>query len=425
MFCKGSVLGIAVLLALAATSAVAQDPVAATAAQKSAAAAATDGLVESAKAAASLTLKERLGRAIFFDTNLSRPRGQSCASCHDPKTGFSNPDSTINATIAVHPGAIDDRFGNRKPPTASYAGFSPVFHFDQTEGLWIGGMFFDGRATGETLGDPLAEQAQAPFLNPVEQNMPSAVEVCKEVAKAKYAGLFKQVWGKGSLNYQQDPDLMYRRIAESIAAFERSKEVSPFTSKYDYFLKGKAQLTTEEAAGLALFNGKGQCNLCHPSEPGPNGEPPLFTDFSYDNLGIPRNPLNPFYAMPPEFNPAGFAFVDPGLGGFLQSAAHPDTVYLPEWGKHKVSTLRNVDKRPNGRFIKAYGHNGYFTSLKEIVHFYNTRDALPLMWPEPEVPQNVNIDELGNLGLTDEEEDAIVAFMGTLSDGYRPPKKKK
>jgi hypothetical protein len=154
--------------------------------------------------------------------------------------------------------------------------------------------------------------------------------------------------------------------------------------------------------------------------------PSEFTDFSYDNLGIPKNPDNPFYTMPQKWNPDGMDWVDPGLGGFLMGAGYPAEVYEPEMGKHKVPTLRNVDKRPNGNFVKAYGHNGFFKSLEEIVHFYNTRDVENAgwkgeAWPLPEVPENVNTDELGNLDLTGGEEAAIVAFMQTLSDGYVPP----
>jgi cytochrome c peroxidase len=181
------------------------------------------------------------------------------------------------------------------------------------------------------------------------------------------------------------------------------------------------------------------------SDPGPGGAPPLLTDFTYDNLGVPRNPDNPFYRMPSEINPLGAAWVDLGLGGFLAETPvnNPDgSVLVPDYsafsqenlGKQKVPSLRNVDKRPRRNFPKAYMHNGYFKTLEAVVHFYNTRDVKPRCpdpfttearalaqgcWPEPEVPQNVNVDELGNLGLTAEEEAAIVAFMRTLSDGFR------
>jgi cytochrome c peroxidase len=303
---------------------------------------------------------------------------------------------------------VHTRAGNRKPPTAAYGGDSPVLFYDGE--AWVGGMFWDGRATGETLGDPLAEQALGPFLNDLEQNSPKAKLVVIRVAKSDYADLFEEVWGPGSLDFVKDVEGTYERIGRSIAAYEKSSEVNPFTSKYDYYLAGQAELTTEEADGLALFNdpAKGNCAACHPSE----GAAALFTDFTYDNLGVPKNPDNPFYSMPRKWNPDGGSWVDPGLGGFLEDEA--------EKGKHKVPTLRNVDKRPDPGFVKAYGHNGFFKSLEEIVHFYNTRDKPGENWPDPEVAENVNTEELGNLELTPEEEAKIVAFLKTLSDGYSP-----
>ena len=213
--------------------------------------------------------------------------------------------------------------------------------------------------------------------------------------------------------------LAYERIARSIAAYERSKEVNPFSSKFDAYVEGKAKLTKQEKDGFRLFLTKGNCANCHIVTPGKSSEQPLFTDFTYDNLGIPKNPANPFYTMPPEFNPAGTNWIDLGLGGFL--ATVPDyAASAPEnQGRQKVPTLRNVDKRPYPGFVKAYGHNGYFKSLKEIVHFYNTRDVAAANWPPPEFPMTVNHTELGNLGLSDAEEDAIVAFLQTLTDGYK------
>ena len=379
----------------------------------------TFGLAGIAFSQNTLTPMEELGKNLFFDTNLSTPPGQSCAACHDPATGFTGPDSTINAEGAAYPGAVFTRVGNRKPPTAAYGGDSPVLYYDESEGLWIGGMFWDGRATGWTLGDPLAEQAQGPFLNPLEQNIPGAKQVCLKVRNSEYAGLFEEVWGPGSLDCVKGTASTYERIARSIAAYERSIEVNPFSSKYDYYLKSEATLTAQEAWGLELFEGKGTCSACHLSEPGPAGESPLFTDFTYDNLGIPKNPLNPFYTMPRRWNPDGMEWIDYGLGGFLKAAYSPSEDYEPELGKHKVPTLRNVYKRPYPEFVKAYGHNGYFKSLEEIVHFYNTRD-IDSSWPAPEVPDTVNTDEMGDLGLTAEEEAAIVAFMKTLTDGYEP-----
>jgi cytochrome c peroxidase len=250
----------------------------------------------------------------------------------------------------------------------------------------------------------LAEQALGPFLNPAEQNNASPQVVIDKVLTSSYKDLFLQVCT------DSDTAKRYECIGRAIAAYERSAEVSQFTSKYDYWLKGKARLTGQEQLGMALFRGKGKCAACHVE--------PLFTDFTYDNLGVPKNPLNPFYLMP--YNPDGVNWVDPGLGGFLQSAGFSPDVWGPEWGKHKVPTLRNVDKRPSKHFVKAYGHNGFFKSLEETVHFYNTRDVPGAGWPAPEVAVNINTTEMGNLGLNHGEELAIVAFMTTLSDGYKP-----
>jgi len=356
---------------------------------------------------ADLTPIETLGRKLFFDDNLSANKTMSCATCHAPEVGFTGPDDYINLMTAVYPGAIGDRFGNRKPPSAAYAGDSPILFDDN--GTWTGGMFWDGRATGWILGDPIAEQAQGPFLNPLEQALPNAATVCKRVSDSDYSDLYMMVFNE-PVDYTDDIEGTYENIARAIAAYERSPEVNPFSSKYDYYLKGKAKLSKIEKKGLKLFEGKGMCSNCHPSSMKKNGELPLFTDFTYDNLGVPKNPNNPFYNMPPKWNPDGADWIDPGLGGFLTDPQ--------EWGKHKVPTLRNVDKRPYPEFVKAYVHNGVFKSLGEVVHFYNTRDVKD--WPEPEVAENVNTDELGDLGLTPDEEEAIVAFLKTLSDGFDP-----
>ena len=360
-------------------------------------------VVVAASAQGSLTKQEELGKFLFYDTNLSDPAGQACAACHAPAVGYTGPIEAINAAGAVYEGAVAGRFGNRKPPTAAYAGDSPLLHFDGEK--WVGGMFWDGRATGSFLGDPLAEQAQGPFLNPLEQNNASVQVVIDKVLVSSYADLFQEVC--------TDPIAYYDCIGRAIAAYERSAEVSSFTSKYDYWLKGQARLTGQEQWGMALFNGKAQCSNCHAA--------PLFTDFTYDNLGVPRNPSNPFYDEP-DWNPLGEAWVDQGLGGFLKSLGYDEDVYTPEMGKQKVPTLRNVALAPVKHFVKAYSHNGFFKSLWEIVHFYNTRDVAGAGWPAPEVPETVNTTELGDLHLTVGEELAIVAFMNTLSDGYVPKK---
>lgn len=370
-------------------------------------------------AAAQLTPLEELGKFLFFDTNLSTPPGQSCATCHAPEVGFTGPDSYINATQVAYPGAITVRAGNRKPPAASYGQHSPVLYYDEEEELFIGGMFWDGRATGWHLGDPLAEQAQGPFLNPLEQNNPNAKFVCSRVAKSEYAGLFEEVWGPGSLDPVNDVAGTYERIARAISAYEASAEVNPFSSKYDHYLAGLAELSEQEAWGLELFEGKAMCSACHLSEPGEDGAPPLFTDFTYDNLGIPANYELPFYTLPRKYNIEGYEWFDRGLGGFLGTVPEYADLAEENLGKFKVPSLRNVDLRPDPGFVKAYGHNGYFKSLEDITHFYNTRDVES--WPAPEYAPTMNTDELGDLGLTAAEEAAVVAFMKTLSDGWTPP----
>jgi cytochrome c peroxidase len=326
----------------------------------------------------------------------------------------------------VYRGAVPQRFGNRKPPSAAYATLSPVFYYDEVEELFVGGNFWDGRGTGENLGNPAADQALGPFLNPVEQNNPSKQAVLEQIAASSYAPLWEQVWGEPiSVETEEDVEKNYNRVGLAIAAYESSSEVNQFSSEYDYFLLGMVELSEEEEKGLELFNGKAMCSACHPSEPGPGGEPPLFTDFTYDNLGVPKNPKNPFYDMNEvllddgtPINPDGKDWIDPGLAGFLQTRPEWQHLAAENMGKHKVPTLRNVDKRPGQGFPKAYMHNGVFKSLEEVVHFYNTRDVED--WPPPEVEENVNSDELGDLGLTAEEEAAIVAFMKILSDGYVP-----
>ena len=410
--------------------------------------------------AQSLSPIQQLGKSIFVDQNLSINQNQACAACHAPEVGWTGPIGQINAGGAVYEGSIAGRFGNRKPPSSAYATPSPVLHFvmDKKDAVFIGGNFWDGRATGEGLGNPAADQALGPFLNPAEQALPDSACVVHRVCTAGgYPTTFEQVWGADACDivWPADVDSVcgteggvvglspadrakagedYQRIGLSIAAYEASSEVNAFSSKFDYFLARMVKLTRKERMGFNLFKGKGKCAKCHVFGPGPNGEPPLLTDFTYDNLGVPRNPDNPFYVSPS--NPAGINWVDLGLGEFL--SGRPDYAGYAEdnEGKQKVPTLRNVALRPNGSFVKAYGHNGYFKSLRGIVHFYNTRDVKPTCpdpftreadalaagcWPVAEVQDNVNTSELGNLHLTPDQEDAIVAFLETLSDGFPLP----
>jgi cytochrome c peroxidase len=412
-----------------------------------------------------------LGKLLIFDKDLSVNRNEACAFCHMPETGFTGPISELNATTVAYPGSVRTRFSQRKPQSHAYAPFAPALHYNAGQGDFVGGNFWDMRATGIRLDNPAAEQAQAPPLNPVEMGLPDAACVVYRLSERPYRWLFEAVWGRQAFAITWPADIeqicnapapasssrpvhlddvgrgiaqtTFDAMALSMAAYERSPEVSPFSSKFDAMLGKTAKFTPDEQLGYDLFRGKGRCNECH-RDGGP-GEEPLFTDFTASNLGAPANRALPFYAegAPDRLdyvaNAEGSSFVDTGVGGFLAGAhalsgqPNPNSDWQPYAAKFKgrfqVPTLRNVDKRPYEGFVKSYTHNGYFKSLKEIVHFYNTRDVLPRCapndpgekvscWPAPEYTENMNTRQLGNLGLSEEEEDAIVVFMKTLSDGY-------
>ena len=414
-----------------------------------------------------------LGKIIFYDQQLSVNRNESCSFCHMPETGFAGSVSGLNQLTASYPGSVRTRFSGRRPQSHTYAGFSPVLHYNVEQGDLVGGQFWDMRATGLRLNSALAEQAQGPPLDPNEMGFVDPACMVHRIAQRPYRALAEKLWGVQAFAVRwpanvdevcgrpgpppaSDPlplhlaavdrgiaQTTFDRIAEAIAAFETSPEVNPFSAKYDYVLAGKAEFTPEEKAGYDLFRSKAShCNECH-RDGGP-GEEPLFTDFTASNLGVPRNPNLPFYHedSPDRFgyvaNHAGVKYVDPGVGGFLAGPLNPNhewaSMAASYMGKYKTPTLRNVDKRPRPDFVKAYMHNGYLKSLKEVVHFYNTRDALPTCkpgdpgekvtcWPAPENPVTMNRKQLGNLKLSDRQEDMLVAFLKTRTDGYSPPGK--
>jgi cytochrome c peroxidase len=272
----------------------------------------------------------------------------------------------------------------------------------------------------------------------------SKAQVIADVAASEYAALFGQVWGQGALD---NVETAYNQVALSIAAFERTALFGQFSSKYDYYLQqciaadgdmaecavgdgevagtvGPAIFSKKEWDGFQLFMGENDndgvldpgegamCSACHvadwteassyaPAVVVPDWAPagmvpPLFTDFTYDNLGVPKSDHKLLKEAP----------VDLGLGPIVEDAE--------ENGKFKVMTLRNIG------LTKPYAHNGFFKNLKDITHFYNTRDVDEEDWPAPEVPETINTDELGDLGLSDKEEDLLVKFMMTLSDGWTP-----
>jgi cytochrome c peroxidase len=417
-----------------------------------------------------------LGKLLIFDKHFSVHQNEACSFCHMPETGFTGPIQSLNETTVSYPGSERARFSNRKPQSYMYAPFAPVLHYNELQGDFVGGNFWDMRASGYRLQNPSAEQAQAPPTNPVEMGLPDSACIAFRLSHAPYRKLFETVWGIDSLRIQWPPNIekicstpgpppdndqypvhlnaadraradhVNDGFALAISAYEFSPEVSPFTSKYDAVQAGKDQFTAQEKLGYELFRGKARCNECH-RDGGP-GEEPLFTDFTASNLGVPRNPaLQYYYEEAPDkhgyrANPDGTAYVDAGVGHFLRKLKslsgqlNPDSGWIqlaPKTdGRFQVPTLRNVDMRPSPDFVKAYMHNGYFKNLKDVMHFYNTRDVLPrcvpndpgekvTCWPAPEDPTNMNKRQLGNLKLTDQEEDAIVAFMKTLTDGYKIP----
>jgi cytochrome c peroxidase len=272
---------------------------------------------------------------------------------------------------------------------------------------------------------------------------------------------------------------VFLQVAGAIAAFEASPGVSPFNSPYDAYLAGKAPLSPAAMDGLRLFTGSttgrpggpaftqnANCSICHVLSANLATGPDLFSASTYHNLGVPKNPNNPFYRQtsaasdPLGFNPLGAAYIDYGLGANLYVAlglpagntgagANGRGDYMNINGTFKTPTLRNVDKRPGGGFVKAYEHNGVFKSLKQVVHFYNARNLTTVpgevidftkpnpyaglrgapLFPAPEYPSPATLQNptgaasgiLGNLGLMDQQENDIVAFLQTLSDGPFKP----
>jgi len=344
-------------------------------------------------------LKIELGNAIFNDSNLSEPAGQSCADCHDSSSGFADPN--VSNLAPVSEGTVAGRFGNRNAPTAAYASFIPSFTFNTTDNQYIGGQFVDGRSAD------LIEQAKAPFLNELEMANSDEAMVIEKIRNASYATKFKQVYGDSSLN---DVASAYNNMADAIAAFESTELFSPFSSKFDAVLAGTAQFTLQEDRGLILFENKGLCTECHIIQ---QGNQPLFTNHTYSNIGTPANPNNPFYNTDPNF-------VDFGLS----ENAKLTTPTSLEQGKFRVPTLRNVE------LTAPYMHNGVMQTLEQVINFYNTRDsdrcygasAEPFVncWPDPEVDINVDISSMGDLLLTSQEEADLVAFLKTLTDGFQP-----
>jgi cytochrome c peroxidase len=449
---------------------------------------------------------ETLGELMQYDKNISPNRNIACASCHMPYVAFSGPIPSVNLTMVAYPGTVHFRAGKRTAQRYTYAPFFPVLQYNQEQGLFFGGNFWDSRATGYLLRNPDAHQSQGPPVDTQEMGFPDTACIPFRLSRAVYRPLFELVWGRGSFDINFPPETeqicaipggaaffhgdttpvnlspadrtrsndVYDRWAQSLDAYEQSVQVSAYSSKFDAFLAGNYTMTGPERAGYNLFKGKANCNSCHVDGRGTTlhpgqvdtstnaaANPPLFTCFGSANEGLPLNPRDAIYyqSTPDPFgftaNPFGFGFRDLGMGTFLRSGPgswpNPNITWrqfapLTD-GQMQVSSARNVamtppqcptTEAPGPYFQKEFFHNGYIKSLKQLVHFYNTRDKPGFAfnvtsghcpdgtiekvncWPRPEVPNNIDMTT-GNLGLTDQEEDQVVAFLQTLTDGFTRP----
>ena len=340
---------------------------------------------------------EALGERLFFDVNLSANRTQACATCHDPDTAFADPRGMAS------PGDDGVSLGDRNAPTAMYAALTPAFH-QAEEGAWFGGQFLDGRAA------TLEDQAAGPPLNPIEMGMNDEAAVVARLSEDPvYATAFPALFGDGVL---EDPDAGYKAMTQAIAAFERTGTFSPFSSKYDRFLRGEAELTDLEELGRVLFFSQQftNCNLCHQLGESLMDPGETFTDYSYHNIGVPEN------VVLREANGFGVGKVDDGLALNTVVAGDPGTR-----GKFKTPTLRNV------AVTGPYMHNGVFEDLRTVILFYNQYNTAVeerKISPEtgapfgpPPVPETLATEELTHgPALDDQRVDALVAFLKTLTD---------
>src|SRR5438874_892524 len=349
---------------------------------------------------------ETLGELMQYDKNISPLKDQACASCHMPYTAFSGPIPSVNLTMIAYPGTVHFRAGKRQAQRYTYAPFFPVLQYNETQGLFFGGNFWDSRATGYLLRNPDAHQSQGPPVDTQEMGFPDTACITFRLSNSVYRPLFELVWGRGSFDIAFPPDTaqicatpggaavfhgdttpvnlspadrtrsndVYNHWAQSLDAYEQSVQVSAFSSKFDAFLENPNEhpLTPTERAGYNLFRGKANCNSCHLDGRGTtlttatfdNSKAaqvnPLFTCFGSANEGLPLNPRNAFYYQTtPDFtgfiaNPFGFGYRDLGLGTFLRSGFGTWASPNASWrkfaplndGKMQVSSARNVAMTP-------------------------------------------------------------------------------
>lgn len=359
------------------------------------------------------TLAE-LGKLAFFDPTLSASGRQSCASCHDPAHAYGPPNG-----LAVQMGGPELKdAGTRAVPSLRYLRRTPIWfkamqtnlreRLTDADNVPTGGFTWDGRF------NTMAEQARAPLLAANEMANASKAEVVRRLAASPNAVRFREALGADIF---QRPEAAFAALAEALQRFQLDDpSFQPYDSKFDRVLDGHAQLSAQEARGLKLFSDpdKGNCASCHIAQPGANGAHPLFTDFGFQALGVPRNAEIPANARAD--------YYDLGLCGPTRTDQSTDKAYC---GFFKTPSLRNVATRG------AFFHNGRFHTLSEALRFYVERDTAPRQWyphePFDDLPATLrdNVNRR-NAPMTNRgggrpvwsaaDVRDVVAFLGTLSD---------
>lgn len=329
-----------------------------------------------------------LGKQIFFDASLSEPVGISCGTCHSPSSGFADGRHTA-FSVGIDPLNPSDR----NTISIAYNILAPDRHGDFIRGLpeEVGGYFWDGRA------EFIEAQVTSPLLNPKEMNNKDIGQVASKIRKAPYFNDLKKLFKISNTN--DDQVIMYATML-ALKSFQTSKQVNPYTSKFDFFLQGKVKLSDAEMRGWKLFQDttKSKCSLCHLSEENKFTNTVVFADFSYDNIGVPKHPSQIHLPLDSGFAKAEFV-------------GKPIVINPLEIGRFKTASLRNINK------TAPYMHNGVFETLEEVLEFYNTRDVNAKYIPE--YTPTMNTEDMGDLKLSDTDIADIIAFLKTLDDGYR------
>lgn len=336
----------------------------------------------SPSADSTLSPEAALGKQIFFDHSLSASGKMACATCHDPRFAYGPPNG-----LAVQSGGPSLKSaGYRAVPSLRYVlnyvpkwvhvrDTNPIEQLTEADTAPAGGFTWDGRYNS------LHAQAMLPFFSPVEMDNRNAADLAAKLKHAPYETAFRNVFGAHIFD---NPQQAVEKATLALEKFElEDKSFHPYTSKYDHWLDGKATLTPQELHGKQLFDDpdKGNCASCHLDQKGANGAHPIFTDFQFEALGVPRNKAIPWNSDPHHY--------DMGLcGPFRKDAASED---LTNCGLFRTPTLRNSAIR------HVFFHNGAFHTLREALEFYVERDTNPEKW-YPEAPDG-KVEKFNDLPL--------------------------